>query len=116
MCAWAYQIAGGVFHGDFRTQIGLGLILLGSVMLLDKLGVVHGAASLFFGCALFLAALYFLYYFIILFIMWLFVPAKDTNTLCIVRLLEVIKVGWCPVIELCEIKDLISALFYNLPY
>ena len=51
-------------HIDFRTQIGLGLILLGSLMLLDKLGIVHGAASLFFGFAFFLAALYFLYYFI----------------------------------------------------
>ena len=48
---------------DFRTLIGIGMILLGSLLLLDKIGIVHGAASLFFGGILLLAAAYFLYYF-----------------------------------------------------
>ena len=49
---------------DFRTLLGLGLILLGGMMLLDKIGIVHGAANLFFGGALLLVGLYFLYNFI----------------------------------------------------
>ena len=48
---------------DFRTLIGLGLILFGSLMLLDKIGIIRGAASFIFGCVLLLAAAYFLYHF-----------------------------------------------------
>ena len=48
---------------DFRTFLGVGLILLGGLLLLEKFGVVHGAANLFFGAGIALAAVYFLYIF-----------------------------------------------------
>lgn len=49
---------------DVRAFFGGGLILLGSLMLLEKFGLVHGAASLFWGAALLLGAAYFLYVFV----------------------------------------------------
>lgn len=49
---------------DVRTIFGVGLILLGGLMLLEKFGLIQGAASLFWGAALLLAAAYFLYIFI----------------------------------------------------
>jgi hypothetical protein len=49
---------------DFRFIIGAGLVLLGGLMLLEKFGVLHGASSLFWGAALWVAAAYFFYVFI----------------------------------------------------
>ena len=49
---------------DFRTLFGGGLILLGGLMLLERFGILRGAASLFWGVALLMGALYFLYDFL----------------------------------------------------
>ena len=49
---------------EIRTFLGSGLILLGGLMLLEKFGLLHGAANIFFGLALFLAAAYFFYFFL----------------------------------------------------
>jgi hypothetical protein len=48
---------------DVRTLFGGGLILLGVLMLLERIGLLHGAANLFWGVALLLAGAYFLYVF-----------------------------------------------------
>ena len=48
---------------DIRTLFGGGLILLGGLMLLERFGLVQGAANLFWGAVLLLAAAYFLYIF-----------------------------------------------------
>lgn len=45
---------------DFRTIFGGGLVLLGGLMLLERMKILSGAAGLFFGAALFLISLYFL--------------------------------------------------------
>ena len=48
---------------DVRTFFGVGLIVLGGLMLLERFGLVQGAASIFWGAALLLAAAYCLYIF-----------------------------------------------------
>lgn len=48
---------------EARTLFGGGLVLLGSLMLLERFGILRGAADLFWGVALLLAASYFLYVF-----------------------------------------------------
>lgn len=48
---------------DFRTLFGAGLVLLGGLMLLEKVGILRGASSLFWGAALLAAAAYFFYVF-----------------------------------------------------
>lgn len=45
---------------DFRMILGVGLILLGGSMLLERLGVIRGASSLFWGLAFLAGAAYFL--------------------------------------------------------
>jgi hypothetical protein len=49
---------------DFRMIFGLGLMLLGGLMLLEKFGILRGASSLFWAAAFLVAAAYFLYVFI----------------------------------------------------
>jgi len=48
---------------DIRTVFGLGLMLLGGLMLLEKFGILRGAPSLFWGAAFIVTAAYFLYVF-----------------------------------------------------
>jgi hypothetical protein len=48
---------------DFRTIFGVGLIALGGLMLLEKMGFISGASSLFWGAALMVGAVYFLFIF-----------------------------------------------------
>jgi hypothetical protein len=48
---------------DIRTLFGGGLILLGVLMLLERFGLLHGAADLFWGAAFVLAGAYFVYMF-----------------------------------------------------
>lgn len=47
-----------------ETIFGVGLILLGGLMLLERFGLFHGAAGLFWGVALLMGAVYFLYDFV----------------------------------------------------
>jgi hypothetical protein len=49
---------------DIRAFFGWGLILLGALLLLEKFGLVRGAASIFWGILIFLAATYFMFVFI----------------------------------------------------
>ncbi len=44
---------------DFRTLFGAGLILLGGLMLLEKLNIIQGASSVFWGLAFLAGAAYF---------------------------------------------------------
>jgi hypothetical protein len=48
---------------DLRMIFGLGLMLLGGLMLLEKFGILRGASSLFWGAAFLVGAAYFLYIF-----------------------------------------------------
>jgi hypothetical protein len=48
---------------DLRMVFGLGLMLLGGLLLLEKFGILRGASSLFWGAAFLVAAAYFLYVF-----------------------------------------------------
>ncbi len=45
---------------DFRILFGAGLILLGGLILLEKLNILRGASSLFWGALLLIGAAYFL--------------------------------------------------------
>jgi hypothetical protein len=49
---------------DFRILIGAGLILLGGLMLLERIGLFRGAVDVFWGGVLLVAGAYFLYRFI----------------------------------------------------
>lgn len=49
---------------DVRMVFGLGLMLLGGLMLLEKFGILRGASSLFWGAAFWVGAAYFLYIFV----------------------------------------------------
>jgi hypothetical protein len=49
---------------DYRMWLGSGLILFGGLLLLEKFGVLHGAANLFWGAIMLLAMAYFLYIFV----------------------------------------------------
>ena len=46
---------------DIRTILGAGFILLGGLLFLEKLGLLHGAAGLFWGLVLLAGAAYFFY-------------------------------------------------------
>jgi len=46
---------------DMRTIIGAGLILLGGLLFLEKIGILHDASGLFLGLAFVAAGAYFLY-------------------------------------------------------
>ena len=46
---------------DVRTIVGVGLILLGGLMFLEKLGFLHGAGGLFWGLVFLAGAAYFFY-------------------------------------------------------
>lgn len=46
---------------DFRTLLGGGLILLGGLMLLERVGVIRGATDLFWGAVFIVAAIFFLF-------------------------------------------------------
>ena len=48
---------------DFRMILGMGLILLGGLLLLEKLGYLHGAGGLFWGLVFLAGAAYFFYVF-----------------------------------------------------
>jgi hypothetical protein len=48
---------------DLRMVFGLGLMLLGGLMLLERFGILRGASSLFWGAAFLVGAAYFLYIF-----------------------------------------------------
>ncbi len=48
---------------DFRIIVGAALILLGALMLLERIGIFHGAASFFWGLILLAGGAYFLYRF-----------------------------------------------------
>lgn len=45
---------------DIQTGVGAGLVILGGLMLLEKLGILMGAASLFWSMVLLLGGVYFL--------------------------------------------------------
>jgi hypothetical protein len=49
---------------DIRMIFGLGLMLLGGLMLLEKFGILRGASSLFWGAAFLVGAAYFFYVFV----------------------------------------------------
>lgn len=49
---------------DIRIILGAGLIVLGGLMLLEKMGVLRGAGSLFWGAAFLVGAAYFFYIFL----------------------------------------------------
>lgn len=49
---------------DIRIILGAGLIALGGLMLLEKMGVLRGAGSLFWGVAFLAGAAYFFYIFL----------------------------------------------------
>jgi hypothetical protein len=44
---------------DFRTIFGVGLIVLGGLMLLEKFNIIHGASNLFWGLVFIVGAVYF---------------------------------------------------------
>ena len=48
---------------DIRTVLGVGLIILGGLLALEKLGFLHGASSLFWGLVFLAGAAYFLFIF-----------------------------------------------------
>ena len=48
---------------DFRILIGAGLILMGALMLLERLGIFRGAIDFFWGAVFLVGAAYFLYRF-----------------------------------------------------
>jgi hypothetical protein len=48
---------------DFRILLGAGLILLGALLLLERFGLFHGAADIFWGLVLLAGGAYFLYRF-----------------------------------------------------
>lgn len=48
---------------DFRLLIGAALVVLGGLMLMERLGLFHGAVEVFWGMVFVVAAFYFLYRF-----------------------------------------------------
>lgn len=49
---------------DIRTILGVGLILIGGLLLLEKLGILHGASGLFWGLVFLAGAAYFWYLYV----------------------------------------------------